>query len=76
MYNSIDKSNFFIPEKIKVGYNSRNDTYTKKLAYIIYYDNKGVLRKEKSWNSWRNIDLGDDEFKNEPIEGFILNKHV
>ena len=47
MYNSIDKSNFFIPEKIKVGYNSRNDTYTKKLAYIIYYDNKGVLRKEK-----------------------------
>lgn len=67
---------FLFQKKIKVGYNSRNDTYTKKLAYIIYYDNKGVLRKEKSWNSWRNIDLGDDEFKNEPIEGFILNKHV
>ena len=31
----------YIPEKIKVGYQNRNDTYTKKLAYVIYYDEKG-----------------------------------
>lgn len=46
--------NIFIPERIKVGFNPRNDTYTGKLAYVIYFDSKGVLRKEKSWNSWIN----------------------
>lgn len=43
----------FIPKKIKVGYQERNDTYTKKLAYIIYYDAKGALRKKASWETWR-----------------------
>ena len=28
----------FIPAKLRVGYNKREDTYTKKLAYVIYYD--------------------------------------
>ncbi len=28
----------FIPKKIKVGYVERNDTYTKKLGYVIYYE--------------------------------------
>ncbi len=85
----------FIPEKIKVGYQERNDTYTKKLGYVIYYDNKGVLRKEKSWRGW--IDKGHDgrvwqnggyitdpekirgpldtdDFSNEPMEGFVINR--
>lgn len=30
----------YIPKKIKVGYQNRSDTYTKKLAYVIYYDEK------------------------------------
>lgn len=86
----------FIPEKINVGYQERADTYTKKLAYIIYWDNKGVLRKEKSWRGW--IDKGSDgreykdgqwvinpekvrgpldtdAFTNEPMEGFVINRH-
>lgn len=42
----------FIPKIIKVGFNYRKDTYTKKLAYVIYYDNKGKLRKEMSWTNW------------------------
>lgn len=29
-------SNIFIPRKIKVGFNNRKDTYTGKLAYVIY----------------------------------------
>ena len=45
----------FIPEKIKVGYQERSDTYTKMLAYVIYYDQKGKLRKEKSWRSWCDL---------------------
>lgn len=68
------KSNIFIPKTINVGYQNRYDTYTGKLAYIIYYDEKGKLRKETSWNSWRNKDIPNDEFENVPTEGFVLNK--
>lgn len=66
----------YIPKKIKVGYNKRSDTYTGKLAYVIYYDEKGKLRKETSWNNWRDNKIDPDEFDNEPTEGFVLNKHV
>lgn len=52
------KSKLFIPEKIKVGFNHRNDTYTGKLGYVIYYDKKGKLRKEKSWLSWCHLPAG------------------
>lgn len=70
------KSSIFIPKKINVGYQTRNDTYTKKLAYVIYYDEKGKLRKETSWNGWRNKEIPNDEFDNVPTEGFVLNKKV
>lgn len=66
----------FIPNKINVGFQTRRDTYTQKLAYIIYYDNKGVLRKENSWQSWRDKSIPNIEFDNVPIEGFVLNKHA
>lgn len=70
------RSNIFIPKQVNVGYQERNDTYTKKLAYVIYFDNKGVLRKETSWNSWRKEELGNDIYDNIPTEGFVLNKKV
>ena len=41
-----------IPTKCKVGFNTRGDTYTGKLGYIIYNDGK-VWRKEPSWESWK-----------------------
>ena len=66
----------YIPNRINVGYQNRADTYTGKLAYIIYYDNKGKLRKEASWNGWRDKSIPNDEFDNEPTEGFVLNKRV
>jgi hypothetical protein len=65
-----------IPEKIKVGYVNRNDTYTKKLAFVTYYDAKGILRKEKSWEGWRDKKIDPDEFNNVPTEGFVLNRNV
>jgi hypothetical protein len=70
------KSNIFIPKVINVGYQKRSDTYTKKLAYVIYYDEKGKLRKETSWNSWRDDQIKPNEFNNEPTSGFVLNKKV
>lgn len=66
----------FIPQKIKVGYQERSDTYSGKLAYVIYYDTKGKLRKEASWNSWRDKEIQDNEWDNTPISGFVLNKKV
>lgn len=66
----------YLPKKIKVGFQNRSGTYTGKLAYVIYYDSKGVLRKEQSWQSWRNKDIEPQEFDNIPTEGFVLNKKV
>lgn len=65
-----------IPETITVGFQKRPGTYTGKLAYVIYTDAKGVLRKEKSWNSWRDQKLPKEEFENKPTSGFVLNKKV
>lgn len=66
----------YIPKTIKVGYQTRNGTYTGKLAYVIYIDDKGVLRKEKSWQGWRDHKIQPEEFDNEPTSGFVLNKKV
>jgi len=66
----------FIPEKIKAGYTKRSDTFTKKLAYVIYFDEKGVLRKEKSWEGWRDKTIEPEEFENKPYSGFTLNKGI
>jgi hypothetical protein len=70
------KTNLYVPEKLKVGYNTRHDTYTGKLAYVIYYDNTGKLRKEVSFESWRDKKIDPTEFDNEELEGFVLNRNV
>lgn len=70
------KSNIFIPKTINVGYQNRSDTYTGKLAYVIYYDEKGKLRKEVSWNNWRDKEIPNEEFENVPTSGFVLNKRA
>lgn len=70
------KTNIFIPKKIKVGFQERSDTYTKKLAYIIYYDQANKLRKETSWQGWRDKNIEPEDYDNEPTSGFVLNKKV
>jgi hypothetical protein len=69
-------ASFFIPKRINVGFQERSGTYTGKLAYIIYFDEKGKLRKETSWNSWRHKSIPNEIFENEPTSGFVLNKKV
>lgn len=46
------------------------------MAYVIYTDEKGKLRKEASWNSWRDDKIEPKEFDNIPTSGFVLNKKV
>lgn len=67
-------SNIVIPPKINVGFQNRKDTYTGKLAYVIYFDDKGKLHKEPSWNGWRDEKIPNEIYENEPLEGFVLNK--
>lgn len=69
-------SNLYIPKTIKVGFQNREDTFTKQLAYIIYTDDKGVLRKQKSWEGWRDEKITPLDFVNEPTEGFMFNKAI
>ncbi len=69
-------ANLFIPTTIKVGFQERPGTFTGKLAYVIYYDEKGKLRKETSWKSWCTDKLGSVEFENTPMNGFMFNKGI
>lgn len=80
----------FVPTKCRVGFQEREGTFTKKLAYVIYYGPKGDLRKEKSWTGWchkpgdstgygKNAhkvseDVAPYDFENVPTSGFVLNK--
>lgn len=69
-------SNLYIPKTITVGFQKREDTYTGKLAYVIYTDDKGVLRKATSWNSWRDKTIDSITFENTPLNNFTFNKGV
>jgi hypothetical protein len=60
------KSNIFIPKKIKIGFNLRQDTYTGKLGYVIYHDGK-TWRKENSWEGWRHKE-GDKQLSDYELD--------
>ena len=68
--------NLFIPKKMKAGFQYRKDTFTGKLSYIIYFDEKNKLRKEKSWLSWCNSKIDAVDFDNTPTSGFVINKDI
>ena len=70
------KNKLFIPKTLKVGYQNREDTYMGKLSYIIYFDDKGKLRKETGWQNWRDKSIEPIEVPNEPHSGFFVNKGV
>lgn len=64
-----------IPQQIVVGQQKRSDTYTGRLGYVIYKDEKGVLRKQTSWEGWRDNSIEPGYYENKPTEGFVLNRH-
>jgi hypothetical protein len=70
------QSNLYIPKTIKVGFQERSDTFTGKLGYIVYIDEKGITRKEKSWNGWRNDKIKVLELENKPRDNYVFNKGV
>jgi hypothetical protein len=64
----------YIPKTCRVGFQNRDGTFAGKLAYVIYYDSVGKLRKEKSWNTWCDSKIKAYDFENVPTLGFVLNK--
>lgn len=66
----------YIPTELHVGQQDRAGTYTGRLGYIVYKDAKGKLRKEKSWNGWRDHKIDPVITDNEPMTGFTLNKGI
>lgn len=65
-----------IPNDLKVGFQYRENATTKKLSYIIYYDEKNKLRKEKSFNSWIDHKIPTVETKNKVISGFRILTNI
>ena len=70
------ENQLYIPQKLKVGYNKRSDTYTANLGFVIYQGVDGVWKQEKAWERWREKNMRPLEFDNEAMEGFVLNKNV
>ncbi|ASR79707.1 hypothetical protein JANET_227 [Bacillus phage Janet] len=68
------KTKMLLPDKIKVGFQYRSDTYSGKLAYVTYFDHKGELKKANSWEGWRDTDIEPVEMDNLPTEGFVFNR--
>lgn len=66
----------YIPEILKVGFQNREDTFDGKLSYIIYFDEKGKLRKESSWLGWCHKSIPSLEIKNEVFKNPTLNKSI
>lgn len=66
----------YIPKRIKVGFQKRTDTFSGRLAFIIYWDDKGKLRKETSWTGWCDKKIAAEEYDNVPTTGLVLNKDV
>lgn len=65
-----------VPEKLKVGFQKREDTFDGQLSFITYYDQKDVLKKEKSWSSWVDSSISPIDIENRPTKGFIVNKSI
>lgn len=81
----MEKNFLYIPKRLKVGFKNRvfgeNDWENNrekaaeetKLGYVVYWDEKGELRKENSWEKWRDKSLGESEIGNEPLHGFAIH---
>ncbi len=66
----------FIPSRLKVGFNERQYTFGNRLGYVIYFDENGKLRKNVSWENWRDENIEPIECDNEPTTGFVINRGI
>lgn len=69
-------TDMFLPKKIKVGFQEREDTYTGQLGYATYVDEQGFVKRESSFDRWRDYRIDTKMFDNEPMTGFVMNRRV
>lgn len=72
----LNTSELYLPKTLKVGYQYRDTKFEKKIGYVIYYDHTGKLRKETSWENWRDKQIESNEFENIPTEGFMIHSNI
>lgn len=66
----------YIPKKLKIGFQNREDSFDGKLSFVTYYDTNGKLINETRWRSWCDQDITDLEIDNVPFKNAILNKKI
>lgn len=71
----MSEQQLYIPEKLKIGFKERKDTYTAKLGFITYEDNAGKLKKENVWKGWIDKKIPVLNTENTPTSGFVLNRN-
>ena len=75
----------FIPKTIHVGFGKPGWAWVDgksvpasrpevELGFVIYEDEKGKLRQQPSWDSWRDKSVEPKKFDNVPTTGFMINK--
>lgn len=64
---------FYIPKKLKIGYNEREQQYVPRLAFINYYRPQGDLRFKKTFDDWIDKNVPTEEYDNIPTEGFVID---
>ncbi len=65
---------FYVPEKLKIGFDIRMDQYVNRLGFINYYKPEGDLRFKKTFDAWIDSRVPTEEYDNIPTEGFVLDK--
>lgn len=65
---------FYIPQKLKIGFDKRKDQYVDRLGFINYYKPEGDLRFKKAFDDWIDVSIPTEEYDNIPTEGFVLDK--
>ena len=64
-----------IPDKLKIGFNKRDDTYSGKLGFITFPLKDGTNKHKKSWDNWIDKKITVLDIDNSPTEGFVLNRN-
>lgn len=67
-----------IPEKVLVGFQKRDDTFSGSLGYVVYRDSDGdiVTISPNAWDRWRDSSIAPVTMVNRPKDGFMLNRDI
>lgn len=64
-----------IPDKVKVGFQKRNNALTNMLGFVVEQDKKG-WKQSVAWERWRDHEIAPLIMDNVPKSGYIINKSL